>query len=235
MTNQSNKSDTSAAHSVSSTRRHWLATAGACGLVSAGGSTSNAISVSTEEANPIVLENRQQGTLNWKLGKIRIDPSTKYRCPWVEGYASHASIQSGETLQLMISTATPMTVEVELFRLGYYQGLGGRSVGRYERVACRPQPMPSMRENRLMFCEWEPSLEIRIPETWTSGVYVAKLTEGTEGLQSYIIFVVRDPRRSDLIFQCSDHTWQAYNRWPSQFSLYDDGVNVWHWGDAWRS
>ncbi|MEM9659961.1 MAG: N,N-dimethylformamidase beta subunit family domain-containing protein, partial [Planctomycetota bacterium] len=28
----------------------------------------------------------------------------------------------------------------------------------------------------------------------------------------------------------SDHTWQAYNRWPSQFSLYDDGDSPWYWG-----
>jgi hypothetical protein len=32
------------------------------------------------------------------------------------------------------------------------------------------------------------------------------------------------------LFQCSDNTWQAYNRWPSQFSLYDDGKNQWYWG-----
>jgi hypothetical protein len=25
------------------------------------------------------------------------------------------------------------------------------------------------------------------------------------------------------VFQCSDNTWQAYNRWPTRFSLYDDG------------
>ena len=24
--------------------------------------------------------------------------------------------------------------------------------------------------------------------------------------------------------QCSTNTWQAYNRWPSQFALYDEGL-----------
>ena len=33
-----------------------------------------------------------------------------------------------------------------------------------------------------------------------------------------------------MFFQCSDTTWQAYNRWPSQFALYDDGKNQWYWG-----
>ena len=49
--------------------------------------------------------------------------------------------------------------------------------------------------------------------------------------QSYVIFIVRDDRQADFIFQCSDTTWQAYNRWPSQFSLYDDGRNEWYWGN----
>jgi hypothetical protein len=38
--------------------------------------------------------------------------------------------------------------------------------------------------------------------------------------QSYVTFIVRDERPVDILFQCSDNTWQAYNRWPSDFSLY---------------
>ena len=28
----------------------------------------------------------------------------------------------------------------------------------------------------------------------------------------------------------SSRSWQAYNRWPDQFSLYDDGNDPWYWG-----
>ena len=45
-----------------------------------------------------------------------------------------------------------------------------------------------------------------------------------------MIFVVRDDRRADFLFQVSDTTWNAYNRWPSQFSLYDNGKKEWYWG-----
>jgi hypothetical protein len=38
--------------------------------------------------------------------------------------------------------------------------------------------------------------------------------------QSYVIFVVVDDRPADILFQCSDNTWQAYNRWPSKYSVY---------------
>jgi hypothetical protein len=82
----------------------------------------------------------------------------------------------------------------------------------------------------LRECKWEPSTALRIPKDWLSGIYVGKLTAELEGLESYVIFIVRDDRRADLIFQSSDMTWQAYNRWPDQFSLYDDGKSEWYWG-----
>ena len=34
--------------------------------------------------------------------------------------------------------------------------------------------------------------------------------------QSYVVFIVRDDRPADILFQCSDNTWQAYNRWPER-------------------
>jgi hypothetical protein len=164
------------------------------------------------------------------LSATRIDPATKYRCPWIEGYASHASIRAGEHLKLFISANPASSCGVEIFRLGYYGGAGGRSVLQLESIPCQPQQDPEIGANRLRNCGWLTSAEIQIPEDWLSGIYVAKLTEQREQLQSYIIFIVRDDRPADLIFQCSDHTWQAYNRWPSQFSLYDDGDNTWYWG-----
>jgi hypothetical protein len=114
--------------------------------------------------------------------------------------------------------------------MGYYGGAGGRhvmSIGPFEGVV---QPEPEVGERRLRECKWEPCASITIPGDWVSGVYLGKLTEEREGLQSYVIFIVRDERKADYLFQCSDTTWQAYNRWPSQFSLYDDGKNQWYWG-----
>ncbi|MCA9037524.1 MAG: hypothetical protein KDA91_20460, partial [Planctomycetaceae bacterium] len=56
------------------------------------------------------------------------------------------------------------------------------------------------------------------------GVYLGRLTtipEGSESYwQSYIVFIVADDRPADVLFQCSDNTWQAYNRWPDNFSIY---------------
>jgi hypothetical protein len=71
---------------------------------------------------------------------------------------------------------------------------------------------------------------LTIPKDWLSGVYLGKLTALPEGVQSYVIFIVRDQRAADILFQCSDITWQAYNRWPDHFALYDNGKEQWWCG-----
>jgi hypothetical protein len=45
-----------------------------------------------------------------------------------------------------------------------------------------------------------------------------------EPVESYVIFIVKSRRPADVLFQCSDLTWQAYNKWPGWDSLYDDGT-----------
>lgn len=175
-------------------------------------------------------ENEQAGTRDWMLSKTRIDPATKYRCPWIEGYCSATSVRAGEKLSIHVSTRPASSFTIHIYRMGYYGGTGGRHVleiGPFQGKAAADPPVGS---RRLRECGWEPSATIKIPADWPSGVYLGKLTSETEGLQSYVIFIVRDDRPADFIFQCSDTTWQAYNRWPSQFALYDDGANQWYWG-----
>jgi hypothetical protein len=59
-----------------------------------------------------------------------------------------------------------------------------------------------------------------VPRDWVSGVYLGKLSATKHRYQSYLIFIVRDDRPADFVFQCNDNTWQAYNAWPDNYSLY---------------
>jgi hypothetical protein len=180
--------------------------------------------------NPIQRENAREGTLDWQLTKTRTEPVSKYRCPWIEGYVSRASVRAGESLSFHVSTNPPAPFEVRVYRMGYYGGLGGRLMQHLGSFNGTTQSDPEIGPNRVRECHWAACKIIIIPDDWQSGVYVGKLTNLICGTESYVIFVVRDHRPADLIFQTSDNTWQAYNRWPSQFSLYDDGKNTWHWG-----
>lgn len=175
-------------------------------------------------------ENARPGTRDWMLTNTRIDKATRYRCPWIEGYCSHTSIRAGQTLTFFVSTNPAAEFTIDIYRTGFYGGTGGRHMTSLGPIKGSVQKDPPIGPKRVRDCQWEASATLRIPSDWPSGVYLGKLTERRTLLQSYVVFIVRDDRQADFIFQCSDTTWSAYNRWPSQFALYDDGKNEWYWG-----
>jgi hypothetical protein len=211
-------------------RRDLLRSA-AAGLVSTVGPLASA---APAPRDLIRTENERKGSRDWLLTNTRVDPKTRYRCPWIEGYCSHTSLRAGDTLSIMVSTNPASSFVLDIYRLGYYQGLGGRRLRRLGPFKGRVQPDPAVGKERLRECQWEPSAQLAIPKDWLSGVYLGKLTAEKDNLQSYVIFIVRDDRSCDFLFQCSDTTWSAYNRWPSQWSLYDDGKKEWYWGPGVR-
>ncbi len=185
---------------------------------------------SPEKENPIIEENKQEGTTDWLLTHVPID-TCRITEPWtettfcrtkqMEAYCSHTSLYAGQLLEVFASTDPISTFNVDIYRLGYYQGKGGRlmtSLGPFQGTT---QPTPPDGEKNVRECNWEKSFDFQIPSDWVSGVYLGKLTAEVGGWQSYVIFVVKDQRHSDFLFQCSDFTWQAYNRWPAWRSLYD--------------
>jgi hypothetical protein len=209
-------------------RREFLKNVAAAG---AGASLAGCASTSTPPTSDRILrENQKPGTRNWLLTSTRIDPATQYRCPWIEGFCSHTSIRAGQTLSIFISTNPASRFTLDVYRLGYYGGTGACLKRSFAPINGNLQPDPPLGNKRLRDCQWEPSLSFRIPRDWVSGVYLGKLTALRDGTQSYVVFIVRDDRAADFLFQCSDNTWQAYNRWPSQFALYDDGKEQWYWG-----
>jgi hypothetical protein len=214
------------------TRRDLIKGVVGLGAISAisGCATNGPQHVTSPASDLIRRENAKPGTRDWMLTNTRIDPKTKYRCPWIEGYCSHTSVRAGEEIRFHVSTNPTSSFTLDLYRMGYYGGAGGRHVASLGPFHGATQPDPPVGERRLRDCQWEPCATFQIPRDWVSGVYLGKLTAEREGLQSYVIFIVRDDRKADFLFQCSDNTWQAYNRWPNQFSLYDDGKDQWYWG-----
>ncbi|HOX04572.1 MAG TPA: hypothetical protein P5555_20300 [Candidatus Paceibacterota bacterium] len=217
-------------------RREWLQSLLGAGSAAALSGCSSlpprASSGYTTRRSPdaVFRENQLPGTRDWLLTKTAVDPETRYRCPWIEGYCSHTSLRAGQTLTFHVSTRPSSAFTLDVYRLGYYGGAGGRLMRTLGPLQGAPQPDPPVGLRRLRDCQWAPCASLEIPRDWLSGVYLGKLTTRPDGWQSYVIFIVRDDRPADFLFQCSDTTWQAYNRWPSQFALYDDGRTPWYWG-----
>ena len=207
-------------------RRDMLKGVAAAGAAIAAGSYGTSTARGASQSNVIKKENEKPGTRDWMLTKTRQLPGKinkilpNGRCPWIEGYCSANSVRAGETLQIMVSTNPVSSFKLEIFRTGYYNGDGGRLMRTFKSLEGKTQPDPPVGENYLRECHWKPSIEFEIPEEWLSGVYLGKLTAEKEGIQSYVIFIVRDDRPCDLLFQCSDLTWSAYNLWPADYSMY---------------
>ncbi|MFM8571629.1 MAG: N,N-dimethylformamidase beta subunit family domain-containing protein [Pirellula sp.] len=174
--------------------------------------------------NVIQTENLKTPSRDWQLTRVRVDES-RYRSPWIEGYCSRQSVRAGESIDIKVSTKPARSFRIEIFRTGYYDGAGARLMTTIGPLEGKTQPTPTLGEKNLNECQWDTSHRLTIPTDWISGVYLGRLTtipdsEQEPYWQSYIIFVVTDDRPCEVLFQCSDNTWQAYNQWPSKYSVY---------------
>ncbi len=105
------------------------------------------------------------------------------------------------------------------------RGKGARKIDTVTTTVATSQPQcVSDDATGLIDCgNWSESAAWQVPLTAISGVYIAKATRTDTGGASHIAFVVRnDTAHSDLLFQTSDTTWQAYNTYGGN-SLYVGG------------
>lgn len=204
-------------------RRDFLLTASAAAVGARG---LFAASAAAPTPDLIKSENAKPGA-DFQLTRIMLDSAKGYRTSLIEGYCSRQSVKAGESLDIFVSTRPASSFRIEIFRMGWYGGAGARLMTTLGPFQGKEQAVPAMGENRLRECQWEASASLTIPADWPSGVYLGRLTTLPDKAeapwwQSYVIFIVKDDRPADILFQCSDNTWQAYNRWPVNESLYTD-------------
>jgi len=205
-------------------RRDFIKTTSAVAFAA---STRTAASASSPAQPDLIrTENARAGT-SFQLTRVIPDSAKSYRTSVIEGYCSHQSVKAGEKIDIFVSTRPVARFQIEIFRMGWYGGAGSRLMTTIGPLQGKEQPVPEMGEQRLRECQWQASTTLEIPAEWPSGVYLGRLTTLPESAdkpywQSYVVFIVKDDRPADILFQCSDNTWQAYNRWPENESLYTD-------------
>src|SRR5207247_1708557 len=121
-------------------------------------------------------ENAREGTTDWQLTYTRVDPKTRFRSPMIEGYVSRQSVRAGDTLEFFVSTNPAVSFTIDLYRLGYYGGRGGRHLRRLGPFKGQVQATPPVGPERLRECQWQPCTRLHIPDDWVSGVYLGKLS-----------------------------------------------------------
>jgi hypothetical protein len=162
-------------------------------------------------ANWVVTENARTGTNSWKIAEGT--PRD------VEGFANRTSVDRGGSFLLYVRTSAP-TYVVTAYRLGYYQGLGGRRVWRSDPTARIRQPAATVDPvTNMVAAPWNRSMRVST-QGWPQGSYVLKLVSSAGGA-SYVPMVVRNDRSTAaLVFVQQVNTWEAYNQWGG-YSLYD--------------
>jgi hypothetical protein len=175
--------------------------------------------------NPIACENAKPGNLasEWDVSGSG-DAS-------IQGFATNISVVPGELVQFKIDTPSS-NYRFDLYRMGYYGGMGARKVSDPAGIlpsATLPQTQPPCLTDAsgLIDCgNWGVSASWAVPADAVSGIYFAKLQRIDTGGASHIFFIVREAddaaHKSDLLFQTSDTTWQAYNNYGGN-SLYEGG------------
>lgn len=159
----------------------------------------------------LIAENAKPGTLNWICNHVQPNHA-------LEGFASQVSAVAGDDVAVFVNT-TASAVQAQVYRMGYYQGLGGRLLVQTDFVAATPQPAPVTNSLGTVSCPWKPTLTLKVTKDWLPGCYLVKLV-GSGGEEQFVPLTIRDDASmASYVFQNSVTTWQAYNLWGS-YSLY---------------
>ncbi len=159
----------------------------------------------------LIAENAKPGTLNWICNHVQPDHA-------IEGFASQVSAVPGDDVALFINT-TASAVQVQAYRMGYYQGLGGRLAWQSDFVPARAQPAPVVTSAGTVSCPWTPTMMLSITTDWLPGSYLLKLV-GSGGEEQFVPLTIRnDASMASYVIMNSVTTWQAYNLWGN-YSLY---------------
>jgi hypothetical protein len=166
-------------------------------------------------ANQIEAENCLPGTPSstWDL------PNADQGDTTIQGFATEMSVNVGGTVHFKVNSNTS-NYKLDIYRMGYYGGMGARKITTVNPVAFPQQP-PCIYQapTGLTDCgNWTETASWDIPANATSGIYFAKAIRNDTGGASHIFFIVRnDASHSDILFKTADATWQAYNNYSQSF------------------
>src|SRR2546430_6434412 len=108
-------------------------------------------------SNPIQLENAKMGTGAWQISK----GATNHQ---IEGYASATSVNRGDSISLFTNT-TDSAYTIDIFRMGWYSGLGGRRMLPTIQLSGTPQTACPVVDTTtsLLECNWINPYVLNVP------------------------------------------------------------------------
>lgn len=168
-------------------------------------------------ANAIVAENCQSGNPASEWDISGAGDAT------IQGYGTDISVNRGQTISFKVNT-NASAYHIDIYRIGFYGGNGARKITTITPSVSLPQTQPACLTDSttgLTDCgNWAVSASWSVPATAVSGLYIGRLVREDTGGASHMVFIVRDDSGgSDVLYQLSDTTWEAYNDYGGN-SLY---------------
>ena len=172
-------------------------------------------------AGSIVNENAKEGSTRWWVKQTNFTLGA-------EGFSTKFSYAPGDTVLFKINPNSSEPFRLEIYRMGYYGGKGGRLLASFNTTSEQQPKCYFKLPSRLTDCSnWRVSANWTIPTDSYTGVYVAlpvhyNQSSNNVSYGSYIPFVVRQPAgqiKSDILFKTADLTWVAYNQY-GRYNLY---------------
>ena len=179
-------------------------------------------------ANPVAAENALPGDTGWQAALT--DPAANSP---ISGYALATGVRPGAAIAFAVNAPAGSRYRVEISRLGWYGGSGGRRLTCLEGTALDPActgdeaasvqpaaPPPDPTTGELA-AGWTTTDTLTVPSSWVSGYYLAifRLTAGpAKGRTAFAPFIVQAPAgvSSTVLVEVPTNTWQAYNTWGGQ-------------------
>src|SRR6185437_3588681 len=132
-------------------------------------------------SNAIQIENTQPGDSTWDDFSANLSPTA------LSGYSSPISVNHGQTVNFYVTT-TSASVQIKIYRMGWYGGTGGRLMETLGNYAGQQQAIPNPDPvTGIVVCNWQLTASLAVPSNWVTGVYLAKLI-GSSGDKSFIFF-----------------------------------------------
>jgi len=157
--------------------------------------------VRTEGPAPsIAAENRAPGTTSWRLPGPADEIGGEAHGA-IAGYVAEQAIGAGEAQSVYVTAPGARSVRIDVYRMGWYGGRGGRLALRSALLPTTRQPGCTHRHaTGLTECDWRATLTFKIPNALASGVYIAKL-RSSGGAESDCLFVVRPSAPPPLLVE----------------------------------
>ncbi len=150
--------------------------------------------------------------------------NSSYQDDRVMAYTDKESLNVGEIVNIKGSAKIPGNVRIEIIRVGYYYGQGGKIIAttnvpftNQTSAETLTAPDTNITTPLVKRCQWNTVYSYNVPADAITGVYYIRLTcigGSNDGAENYAFFVVRnDAIAGDILVKINTNTYTAYNNY----------------------